>query len=174
MSRIAFYTFGILNKKEGHPLVRGFFDKIELVFEQAKSSEGFIALSDVSWGTYVSPVFFAPKIHAEAPATLSLWSDIESVCAFAYRNGHSEALKQRNEFFIKPKQPTYAAWWVDDDQIPDRAEACKRLEHLHDHGPGPFAFNFKIPFDNKGNPVELNKELLGLRIKANEKLKVKS
>jgi hypothetical protein len=103
MSRIAFYTFGILNKKEGHPLVRGFFDKIELVFEQAKSSEGFIALSDVSWGTYVSPVFFAPKIHAEAPATLSLWSDIESVCAFAYRNGHSEALKQRNEFFIKPK-----------------------------------------------------------------------
>ena len=91
MPRIAFYTFGILREPYGHPQVQGFFDRIDSVFEQAKNSEGFIALDDGSWGDYVWPRFYIKEKHAGAPATLSLWRDIESVCAFAYKNLHGEA-----------------------------------------------------------------------------------
>src|SRR6187551_3195955 len=147
MSRIAFYTFGILLEKQGHPQVKGFFDRIDSFFSKAESSEGFIALDNHDWGAFVSPRFYDPEKHAGAPATLSLWSDLESVFAFAYRSEHGEGLKQRHEWFIKPEWPSYAAWWVEDDHIPTRAEACERFEHLHDNGPCPFSFDFKKPFD---------------------------
>lgn len=170
MSRIAFYTFGILREKEGHPQVQGFYDRIDSVFEQAKNSEGFIAQSNASWGEYVSPRFYDKEKHAVAPATLSLWKDLESVCAFAYRNNHGEAIKLRQEWALKPEWPTYVAWWVEDDHLPDRKEACIRLEHLHDNGSNPFAFNFKKPFDDKGQPAELNRKVIEDRIKTNDDL----
>ena len=171
MPRIAFYTFGILYEKEGHPLVQGFYDRVDKVFDVAKKTEGFIALSDGSWGEYASPKYFNPEKHAEEAATLSLWKDLESVFVFAYHSIHGEALKKRHEWALKPEWPTYAAWWVDDDHVPTREEACRMLEHLHEFGPGPVVFNFKKPFDENGNPAELNKELLNSKI---NKLKVQS
>lgn len=168
MPRIAFYTFGILREPYGHPQVQGFFDRIDSVFEQAKNSEGFIALDDGTWGDYVSPRFFIKEKHAGAPATLSLWTDIESVCAFAYRHGHGEALKLREEWAVKPEWPTYVAWWVEDDHIPTREEASRRLEHLHDNGPTPFAFSFKKSFNAQGNSKDLDKELLNERVIKNQ------
>lgn len=168
MPRIAFYTFGILREPYGHPRVQGFFDRIDSVFEQAKNSEGFIALDDGTWGDYVWPRFYVKEKHAAAPATLSLWSDIESVCAFAYKNLHGEALRLREEWAVKPEWPTYVAWWVEDDRIPTREEASRRLEHLHDNGSSPFAFNFKKSFDATGNPKDLDRELLNERINKNQ------
>ena len=168
MPRIAFYTFGILREPYGHPQVQGFFDRIDSVFEQAKNSEGFIALDDGSWGDYVWPRFYIKEKHAGAPATLSLWRDIESVCAFAYKNLHGEALNLREEWAVKPKWPTYAAWWVDDKHIPTREEASRRLEYLHDKGSSPFSFNFKKSFDALGNPKDLDRELLNERINKNQ------
>ncbi|HMS35259.1 MAG TPA: DUF3291 domain-containing protein [Ignavibacteria bacterium] len=169
MPRIAFYTFGILREKEGHPQVQGFYDRIDSVFKQARSSVGFIALSDPSWGEYVSPRFYDKEKHAVAPATLSLWKDLESVCAFAYRNNHGETFKLRQEWALKPEWPTYVAWWVDDDHIPNRKEACEKLEYLHDNGSGPSAFTFKTPFDQYGQKVELSRQLVEERVKSNEK-----
>ena len=173
MPRIAFYTFGILREPKGHEQVQGFFDRIEAAFAQAEESECFIQRerrTDLieGWGPYVSPRFFDETRHAGAPATLSLWTDLESVCGFAYRAAHGEAMKLRSDWFLKPEWPTYVAWWVDDDHIPTREEACQRHEHIHDHGPSPHAFNFKQPFDAQGQPVELNRPLLQERMGSNE------
>ncbi|HMS65315.1 MAG TPA: DUF3291 domain-containing protein [Ignavibacteria bacterium] len=168
MAKLAFYTFGILKEKKGHPLVQGFWDRVDTVFSQAESSEGFLNLDNGSWGKYASPRFFDPEKHVSAPATLSLWKDLESVFAFAYHKTHSEALKMREEWALKPEWPTYAAWWVDDDHFPTREEACHRLEYLHDNGSCPFVFNFKMPFDKDGNPAKLNKELIDIKIKSND------
>src|SRR5581483_11172581 len=92
---------------------------------------------------------------AAAPQTLSLWQDLSSVQAFAYSGAHLEALQKRKEWFRAPQWPTYAAWWVGDDEKPTWDDAMKRVEHLHDHGPTAFAFTFKQPFDAGGNPLVL-------------------
>ena len=77
--------------------------------------------------------------------------------AFAYYGRHAEALSKRQDWFIKPEWPTYVAWWVENDQIPTREGACKRLEHLHDNGSTSYAFDFKTPFDAAGQPVRMDR-----------------
>ncbi|NKB65817.1 MAG: DUF3291 domain-containing protein [Candidatus Latescibacteria bacterium] len=151
MARIAFYTFGILRQPYGHQQVQGFFDRVEAAWAQAEQAEGFIDRDRGEWGDRLSPRFYDEDKHAGAPATLSLWTDLESVSAFAYRAAHGEAFRKRRDWFVKPEWPTYVAWWVDDDHTPTREEACQRQEYLHDHGPSAHAFNFKQPFDEQGN-----------------------
>ena len=169
MGRIAFYTFGVLRHPQGHGQVQGFFDRIESVFEQVDQADGFIARSDGTWGTFVFPRFFDERKHASGQATLSLWSDIESVCAFAYRGAHGEAFRKRRDWAIEPEWPSYAAWWVADDHVPTYEEACQRHEYLHDHGPTSYAFTFKPPFDQQGQPVELDRSLVKSRIANNDR-----
>ena len=42
--------------------------------------------------------------------------------------------------------PNTALWWVPPGHIPSVDEAKKRLTHLQEHGPTPFAFNFRDLF----------------------------
>ena len=161
-------NIGTISQPHGHEQVQGFFDRIEAVFEQVDQAEGFIARGDGTWGTCVLPRFVDEGKHASAQVTLSVWTDIESICALAYRGVHGEAFKKRGDWAIKPEWPSYVAWWVADDHYPSHEEACQRLEYLHDHGPSPHAFNFKQPFDEQGQPVELDRPLLQKRITSNE------
>ena len=78
--------------------------------------------------------------------------------AFAYNGCHAEALSKREDWFRKPEWPTYVAWWVADDYIPTREEAAAKLEHLHDHGSAPEAFDFKTPFDTDGQPWRMDRD----------------
>ncbi len=73
MSRIAFYTFGILREGRGHEQVQGFFDRIDAAFAAANNAEGFIDRDRLieegqrSWGPYTSPRFFDPNRHGVDP-----------------------------------------------------------------------------------------------------------
>jgi len=174
MAKVAFFTFGILSEAQGHPQVQGFFDRIVRNFETAEQSDGFIDRSgrnpeteQHSWGEWVSPRFFREGEHAGDPMTLSLWEDLESVFAFAYSGVHAETLSRRKEWFLKPEWPTYVAWWVPDDHTPDWHEAKERHEHLHDYGPSSYAFDFKHPFGPDGNPIEIDRALVKIKIERN-------
>lgn len=89
--------------------------------------------------------------------TLSLWADLESVYGFAYGGLHMEALRKRKAWFKPRIGPTYVAWWVDDGRTPSWDEACTRIEHLHEHGSTPRAFDFRTPFDARGERVTLER-----------------
>lgn len=171
MSKVAFTTFAVLRQPYGHPEVQPFDDRTPAVFAEAEHAPGFIARdkevnsdTDVSnferdwgaWGTFAVPRFYSGGRTTSTDSrasTLSLWRDLESVYTFVYNGLHLEALKHRHEWFLKPEWPTYAVWWVDDNHTPTWAEACERLEWLHDHGPNPRAFNFKKPFDAAGESL---------------------
>jgi hypothetical protein len=157
MARVAFYTFGILREAHGHPQVQGFFDRIPDVFAGAEATDGYVDRRRGDRPAEFGPRFFDPAQHAGAPQTLSVWRDLESVYAFAYRGRHGEALRGRREWAVEPQWPTYVAWWVDDEHMPTWQEAAERLEHLHDHGSTPFAFSFKAPFDVSGQPLTIDR-----------------
>ena len=166
MSRVAFYTFGILHESMEHPQTKGFRDRLPFVFAGAENSEGFVGRAPrpseepgPRWGErQTHPRFFFEDRHPGAPATISLWDDLESVYAFAYNGRHAEALGKREEWFRKPEWPTYVAWWVVVDHIPTREEGATHLEHLHDHGSTYYAFDFKTLFSADGQPCRMDRD----------------
>ena len=64
-----------------------------------------------------------------------------------YSSAHAELLKQRRDWFEKFDRIFLALWWIPAGHIPTVDEAKKRLALLESHGPTPFAFTFKTPFE---------------------------
>ena len=64
MSKIAFFTFGVLREPDDHPQIQDFVDRGGPTFEVAEASEGFVDRSVFdeeteleSWGDGVPPRF---------------------------------------------------------------------------------------------------------------------
>jgi hypothetical protein len=174
MARLAFMTFGVLHEPRGHPGSKGFIDRIPATYAVAERCEGFLERSYLDpetgrhgWGDEVCPSFVSQDLQSHLAHTFSLWRDLESVYAFAYADRHAEALRLRREWFRDPAYPGYVAWWVAEDHTPSVAEATDRLELLHAGGPTPAAFNFKIPFDARGQPAPLDRDLVKAKIERN-------
>jgi hypothetical protein len=172
--RLAFYTVSALHEPAGHARVQGFLDRAPGVYAAADASAGFHSRSvrdfstyQHSWGEIVVPACYPQLSTDRFATTLSLWDDLESVAAYAYKGAHGEALANRKEWFQSLGLPTYVAWWVADDHRVTWREAADRLDHLHAHGPSAVAFNMKKPFDASGNPVKLDHWAMQAKAKTN-------
>ncbi|MEQ8966365.1 MAG: DUF3291 domain-containing protein [Azospirillaceae bacterium] len=170
--RLAFYTFSILRAPYGDPAVQEFDDRTPDVFAEAERMPGFIDRArpepDIpwasnfeknwgDWGPFAVPRFYldgtAPGNTRQAQ-TLSIWTDLEAVRAFAYRGPlHRAALRDRKAWFADQGQPTYCMWWIEADEQPVWRDAARRLEHLADHGPTPVSFDFKRTFTADDRPT---------------------
>jgi hypothetical protein len=164
--RVALYTFGVFREPSADPVNAGFHDRNDLNFAAAEASHGFIARAGYDdepspwglWGAKLYPEFYEERGDGWSPATLSLWEDLESPYAFSYSGIHAEALKHGRSWFVKPRWPPYALWWVAGDHVPHWEEAVLRHKHLHVHGPTPYAFDFKIEFGPDGNTRRMNRD----------------
>ncbi|MEU7279011.1 DUF3291 domain-containing protein [Streptomyces sp. NPDC045431] len=172
MPRIAFTTFAVLKQPYPHLSNTDFNELEPLVFGASESSPGFIARAEAvdstdtkwtnfgrdygAWGKFEAPSFYTGGRDDDTDtraSTLSLWTDLSSVRAYAYSGIHRQALRDRRRWFVSLPHRLYAAWWVADDVIPTWREACLRLEILNEFGPTAHAFDFKHPFDPDGNPL---------------------
>ena len=183
--RVALYTFGIFIRPYADPVNDSFHTRNDANLAAAEASAGFIARSGydgdpgpLSWGQHAYPRFYTGS-DAHSPSTLSLWRDLESPMAYTYHGIHAEALSRGGEWFAKPilpptphraakpAWPPYVLWWVAQDHVPDWREACARLEHLHDHGATPRAFDWKTPFGAGGAPCSIDRTRVTLLAEAN-------
>ena len=170
MAKLVLYTFGIFQQPRDHEEIKGFHDRNPFVYTSAENSDGFVDRSgnswkrdhadrETDWGTReVSPRFLTSGEHRDAPATLSLWEDVESVYAFTYYGFHAEVLKHRDDWFVKGDWPAFVGWWIPDDETSTRTQGAQRLEHLHDNGPTGHDFDFKVPFDSDGPPLQMDRK----------------
>jgi Domain of unknown function (DUF3291) len=162
--RLAFFTVGIMHEPVGHARTQGFMDRVPGVYAAADSSAGFHSRSirDLttwkhSWGEPIVPECYPKVDNLEQYAmTLSLWEDLESVAAFAYKGPHGESLAHRKDWFQSLGLPPYVAWWVPTDHQVSWQEGADRLDHLHVNGSSPFAFDFRKPFDATGNAARFD------------------
>jgi hypothetical protein len=84
---------------------------------------------------------------------LSVWDDLPSLQAFAFRSGHAEVLRQRRQWF-EPMQEAYLAlWWVPPGHRPSLEEAAERLAFLRQSGPTERVFGFAKTFAAPGARV---------------------
>lgn len=151
MSNLAFHTFGVLREPNESPTTRAYYELGAEIFDAAVATDGFVAR--IAPFSDPVPSVFDPACHLVGISTLTMWRDLESVFAFAYRGTHVDAFRRRGEWFIKRDWSSYVAWWVEDGDLPTAEEAIGRFDHLHANGPTPYAFTFKRPFDAAGMPT---------------------
>jgi Domain of unknown function (DUF3291) len=77
---------------------------------------------------------------------MSVWDSIEALWRFVYDGSHLEVMRRRREWFDRIEMHL-VLWWLPAGELPTVAEAERRLDHLREHGPTPFAFTFKRRFD---------------------------
>ena len=161
---LALYTFGQFIERADSPANDGFHARNDPILELVDQAPGLVARSGYAsdpgpepWGEEVYPAFYKERGDGWSPATLSLWEDMESLFVFTYFGLHAEALSHGREWFQLPQWPPLVMWWHSAEARPTWAEGVERHRHLHEHGPAPFGFTFKQPFDQAGNPTKLNK-----------------
>lgn len=88
---LALYTFGMFARRADHPANDGVHALNDPVFARVDRAEGLIARSGYasdpgpeSWGPEVYPRFHEERGDGWAPATLSLWTELEAPWAFTY------------------------------------------------------------------------------------------
>ncbi len=77
---------------------------------------------------------------------MSVWESIDALFAFAYRTGHTDIVRKRDDWFERAVVPMVALWWTPRDTMPTVEDMKTRLEHLREHGATPFAFTFRQRF----------------------------
>jgi hypothetical protein len=81
---------------------------------------------------------------------MSVWTDLEALAAFVYRNEEHLAIMRRRREWFDRIEVYMALWWVPAGHVPTPAEGMARLEHLAVNGPTSTAFSFRQPFPAPG------------------------
>jgi uncharacterized protein DUF3291 len=124
-------------------IMAGFVARLDEINALADQSPGFVWRLKTEQG---DATYLRPYDDDRILFNLSMWKTIEELRAYVYRSAHSELLRARHEWFMKFENPYLALWWVPAGHRPSVDEAKKRLAHLVEHGPTPFAFTFKRSF----------------------------
>ena len=76
---------------------------------------------------------------------LSVWESMEALQHFMYRSGHAAYLRRRREWFQRPDGLINVLWWLPAGEVPDLADAVRRLRHLEAHGSSQTGWDFRRP-----------------------------
>lgn len=149
MPFVAIYTIGMLKYPNEHPASREFFEVGYKVMRQADLS-GNLVKEFLPVGV---PFPMEIKKGEGAPIlTLTVWKNLESLYRFTYSGQHKRALRDRSKWIEshQEKQPSYVVWWTDSVKEVSWEEAYKRYTYYLQHGPTPYAFDYKHAFNEKG------------------------
>ncbi|EPD52280.1 DUF3291 domain-containing protein [Paenisporosarcina sp. FSL H8-0542] len=148
MALVSIYTVGRLNHHNDHPASREFFQVGNEVYRQATKSGLIEAFSPEGVPFPEETV----KGIGSPILTLTVWRSLQSLYRFTYSGQHMQALRDRSRW-IEPypkKHLSYVVWWTEKVNDVSWEEAFKRYNYYIQHGPTPFAFDFKHAFDEKG------------------------
>ncbi len=126
-----------------HPDNSDFVNNLDRVNAVAESQPGFVwrLIGDGNDALDIQ-AFDDPNIVVN----MSVWTDIESLANFVYRNeDHLAIMRRRREWFEKMKFHL-VLWWVETNHIPSLFEAKERLSSLIANGPCERSFTFRRPY----------------------------
>lgn len=78
---------------------------------------------------------------------MSVWASMDALEHFMYKSGHASYLRRRREWFQRPDGPINVLWWIPAGDLPDLADAVRRLRHLEAEGPSQVGWDFRNRFD---------------------------
>jgi hypothetical protein len=125
------------------PVMAGFVARLEEINAVADGSPGFVWRLQTEKG---DATYLRPYEDERILINLSVWESLEHLRDYVYGSSHKELLRQRQSWFEKFEGVYLALWWVPKGHTPSVDEAKKRLAHLAEHGPTPYAFTFRAVF----------------------------
>jgi hypothetical protein len=124
------------------PSMADFVANLDRINALAEQSPGFVwRLKDES-GNAVALRPFGDNVIVN----MSVWKDVGSLSAYAFKSGHVEIMRRRREWFEPMDEAHAVLWWVVKGYLPTVEEARERLEQLRESGATPGAFTFKEAF----------------------------
>lgn len=127
-----------------HPANAEFMDALDAVNALAEASDGYVwrLVGDGNDATDVEVDASDPNLIAN----MSVWRDVESLAAFAYRSPEHLAIMRRRREWFEHMTAYMALWWVPAGHRPTVAEGVEKIAALAANGPSPEAFSFREPF----------------------------
>jgi len=149
MAFVSIYTVGRLNQPYDHPASREFFKVGDEIVRQAAKLGQLIEVIAPKGGLFNEEI---KKLEGFPTLTLTVWKSLQSLYRFTYSGQHRQALRDRSKWMepYQEKHLSYVVWWTEKQKDVSWEEAFKRYNYYIQHGPTPFAFDFKHPFDEKG------------------------
>lgn len=126
------------------PANADFMNALDDVNAIAEKSPGFVwrLVGDGNDATDIVPDDSDPQLLVN----MSVWSDLEALGAFVYRQpDHLAFMRRRKEWFEK-MDVFQALWWVPAGHEPTVAEGMAKVAQLSEQGPTADAFTFRNPF----------------------------
>lgn len=131
------------------PANRAFMDALDHVNAQADVADGFIwrlvGEGDANDATAIQAV----AGDADFIVNVSVWRDVPSLEAFAYRQADHRAVLARRAEWFDPVEPSLALWEVPEGHTPSVAEALDKLAQLGRDGPSAAVFTFRWWRENR-------------------------
>lgn len=136
-------------KAKADPANQPFMDALGSVNAQADAADGFIwrlvGEGDANDATAIQAI----AGDADFIVNLSVWRDVPSLEAFAYRQADHRAVLVRRAEWFDPVEPSLALWEVPEAHIPSVAEALDKLAELGREGPSAAVFTFRWWRENR-------------------------
>ena len=151
--QLAQVNIGRVRGQMTDPIMAEFVAQLPAINALADRSPGFVWRLQTEDGDATA---FRPYDDPTILINMSVWTDLVSLRNYVYRSAHAPVMRRRREWFERLERVYVALWWVPAGHRPSIAEAVERLAHLEAHGPTPYAFSFREPFDANGQPVVLD------------------
>ncbi len=136
---LAELNIGRLCQPIDHPDIADFADNLDRINGLAERMPGFIwRFQDDSGNATSVQAFDDPLIIAN----VSVWKSAEDLERFVWGTLHRKFYERRDEWFGKMTEHQFVMWWIEEDHLPDLAEAKAKLERLRAHGPSEEAFGW--------------------------------
>lgn len=127
-----------------HPDNAGFMDALDHVNGMADAAPGFVwrLIGDGNDAISIDAVPDDPRLAIN----MSLWTDLESLSDFVYRQPDHLAIMRRRREWLEQMDAYMALWWVPVDHIPTVEEGLEKVAMIAKHGPTAESFGFKTAF----------------------------
>jgi hypothetical protein len=126
-----------------HPTMSGFVSELDRINVLAEKSDGFIwRLQSDEGDATAFKIFEDEKIIIN----MSVWESVEALRSYVYSSDHLDILKQKKQWFEKPKSAHLALWWIPVGNVPTIEDAKARLSEIQRVGSSETAFNFVKPY----------------------------
>lgn len=129
------------------PLMQGFVERLDSLNALADASDGFV------W-RYEGEDDAAPEFRLFDDElilfNMSVWESVEALENYVYHSQHSDALRQRSDWFERARRASLVLWWIPAGHRPTVEEARQRFGRLWEHGASEQAFTFSTRFPGPG------------------------